>query len=94
MASNILLLARIVFLTSQRPVGAGMNCRVLLYFKLNGIDVITKRRMDNIHPFPTRWRHCTNGGYEDVCFPINTCNQCNQMAIPLRTCCSWSEHGM
>jgi hypothetical protein len=26
--------------------------------------------MDNIHPFPTRWHHGTNGGYEDVCFPL------------------------
>ena len=41
--------------------------------------------MDNIHPFPTRWCHGTNGGYEDVCFPINVCNQCNQMAISLPT---------
>ena len=43
--------------------------------------------MDNIHPFPTRWCHGTNGGYEDVCFPINACNQCNQMAISLPTWC-------
>ena len=43
--------------------------------------------MDHIHPFPTRWRHGTNGGYEDVCFPINACNQCNQMAISLPTWC-------
>ena len=24
-------------------------------------------------------------GYEDVCFPINTCNKCNQIAISLPT---------
>jgi len=43
--------------------------------------------MDNIHPFPIRWRHCTNGGYENVCFPINACNQYNQIAISLPTWC-------
>jgi hypothetical protein len=23
-------------------------------------DFLTNKAMDNIHPFPIRWRHCTN----------------------------------
>lgn len=33
--------------------------------------------------FPIRQQYCINGVYEDVRFPINACNQRNQMATSL-----------